>query len=89
MSNVIKLFGDDFKCCSYYQVDGDEDFGVRMRDKSLIITPLNKNEWEVYLNGEEQIFKREDLAEFLHVITVLIDSEDEFKPSFDLIGLDY
>ena len=57
--------------------------------KSLIVSPLNKNEFEVYLHGETQLYKREELAEFLHVLSVLIDHEDKFKPDLQLIGLDY
>ena len=88
MGNVINLFGDGgFKDCSYYEVNGE--LGVAMRDESLIVMPLNSNEFSLSLNGESNVYNREELAEFLHTAKVLIDSEDRFLPKFNLISRNY
>lgn len=88
MGNVTNLFGDgDLKGCSYYEAEGE--LGTAMLDESLIIMPLNRVEFSLSLNGVSSIYTREELAEFLHVAKVLVDSEDRFLPKFDLIGCNY
>ncbi|MEE8043590.1 MAG: hypothetical protein V3T32_00475 [Thermodesulfobacteriota bacterium] len=90
MSNVINLFGDDDLInCTYYLADGDEHVGLAMRDRSLIVTPVNLDTFEVYLNGQSQIYTRAELAEFLQVLAVLVDPEGKFLPEGELVGLNY
>ena len=87
--NVVNLFDnedDKLRCCGYYEFDG---IGLAMLDKSLIVLPLNDNEFEVTLGDSSNVYKREELAEFIKVAGVLLDSEDRWLPDIDLIGLDY
>ena len=90
MSNVIEFKDkNELEHVGYYEIDSD--VGVAMLDKSLIIMPLSNNEFDVFLGDNDSIlFKREELAEFLHVALVFIDSEDRYKPKVkELIGRDY
>lgn len=87
MTNVINLFPDELKHCSYYEYQ--DEIGVAMLDKSVIVLPLNVSEFELVLNGESHIFKREQLAEFLHVASVCIDSEQRYLPEVELCGRNY
>lgn len=85
--NVVSLFGDDLKACSYFDLEGD--LGVSMRDQSISIIKLNKSQFEVHVFDESILFDRKELAEFLHVASILVDSEKKYLPDFDLIGIDY
>jgi len=87
MGDVIDLFEDDLKDCTYIDVDGD--IGVSMRDKTLMVVPINSTSFEVVLGGELRIYNRNELAEFIKVASILIDSEDRWLPKFDLIGHNY
>jgi len=90
MGNVIELNpSNELKFTGYYEMESD--VGVAMLDKSLIIMPLNNNEFDVFLGDNDSIlFKRNELAEFLHVALTFIDSEDRFKPTVDeLVSRDY
>lgn len=90
MNNVIELNpSNELKFTGYYEMESD--VGVAMLDKSLIIMPLNNNEFDVFLGDNDSIlFKRKELAEFLHVALTFIDPEDRFKPTVDeLVGRDY
>jgi len=85
--NVVNLFdSDELKHCSYYEMDG---IGVAMLDKSVMVLPLNSNEFELTLGQKSKVYKRAELAEFLKVAGMLIDSEDRFLPDVELIGLNY
>lgn len=89
MSNVIDLldYNTDLKACSYYDENGN--IGVIMRDRSLTLIPLNKTDIELRLGDESFVFNRNQLAEFLNIASVLLDSEQRFFPDFDLAGLNY
>ena len=90
MSNVIELNpSNELKFTGYYEIESD--VGVAMLDKSLIIMPLNSTELEVFIGDNEPVlFKRNELAEFLHVALTFVDSENRFKPTVDeLVGRDY
>ena len=82
------MFEKDLVNCSYYELD-DGGIGISMRDKSLMVLPLNNYEIEVVLGDETKVFNRRELAEFIKVASVLIDSENRFMPDMDLIGLNY
>ena len=87
--NIINLFkkeDEELKYCSYYELDG---IGLSMLDKSLILLPLNGNEIELSLGDSSNVYSRKELAEFVKVASVLLDSEDRFLPKLDLIGLNY
>jgi hypothetical protein len=87
MSNVVSLFGDDLKHCSYYEKN--DDIGVAMLDSSIIIVPLNAKEFEVTIKDTSTLFSRAELAEFLHVASVLVDSEQRHLPKIELVGRNY
>ena len=88
MSNVINLFADELKHCSYYEKN--DEVGVAMLDKSLMVIPLNVDEFELVINGlNSYVFDRAELAEFLHVAAVCIDSEQRYLPKVDLCGRNY
>ena len=87
--NIVNLFSEEIEelhSCGYYELDG---IGLAMLDKSLIVLPLNMNEFEVTLGDSSNVYKRNELAEFIKVAGVLLDSEDRFLPKFELIGLNY
>lgn len=87
--NIVNLFSkddDELKSCGYYELDG---IGLAMLDKSLIVLPLNMDEFEVTLGDSSNVYKREELAEFIKVAGVLLDSEDRYLPKLELIGMDY
>ena len=88
-SNIVNLFSSDdreLKSCGYYESGG---IGLSMLDKSMTILPLNIDEFEVTLGNSSNVYKREELAEFIKVAGVLLDSEDRYLPKLKLIGLDY
>lgn len=87
-NNIIDLYGPDFKSCSYYDV-GDRLLGLSMRDKSLLVLPLNKNDIEVICGESSHVYSREELSEFLQVACVLLDDENRWLPNFDLVALNY
>ena len=87
MGDVVNFDRSDLVSCSYYDLGGD--FGVTMRDRSMQIVRLNKDEFEFGAFGESQVFKRAELAEFLQVATIFIDSENKYLPNADLIGSNY
>tara|TARA_R110002020_G_C16066458_1_gene755861 strand:+ start:118 stop:390 length:273 start_codon:yes stop_codon:yes gene_type:complete len=86
--NVVNLFEDELKHCSYWEND-ELDIGVATLDKSIIIVPINKDEIEIVFNGESNLYTRDKLAEFLHVASVFVDYEEKYKPKTDLVGLNY
>ena len=87
IDNIVDLFPEELKHCSYYELD--DEIGVAMLDKSIIVLPLNFKEFEFVLNGESHVFKRKELAEFLHVAALLVDSEQRYVPEIDLLGHNY
>lgn len=90
MGKVINMFSDekDFDSCSYFDTE-DRLLGVSMRDGSLAILPLSNDEIEVVVGDTTQLFKRAELAEFIHVAKILIDSENRHLHDFDYVGLNY
>lgn len=88
MTNIVNLFEKDLISCSYFELEGGE-MGLSMRDKSLMILPLNKFEFEVVLGDESKVYTRAEIAEFLKVAAIFVDSEDKYMPDMDLIGFEY
>lgn len=90
MSNVITLFGDekDLQHCTYY-VDQNDEIALSMRDKSLLINRLGLSIFQLTLYNESRLYNREQLAEFIHVASALIDSEERWRPNEELVGVNY
>jgi len=90
MSNVINLFNSegDLNNCSYFSDEYDA-IGLTMRDRSLSVRPLSATTVEVMLGKEYWAFQRGELAEFLKVAAILVDSEDRWLPEVELIGMNY
>ena len=94
MRNVIKFpdvgtIGDELKHCSYTEGVDDSSIGIATLDKRIGISRLNDKEFILVTQNDEQVFDREQLAEFLNVASLLIDSENRYMPEIDLIGCDY
>lgn len=87
MGNVIDLFGDDLKSCSYSE--DDRGIGLSMRDQTLMVLPMGPDTYKVILGDEVILYDRKEIAEFLKVAAILVDSEDRWLPEFDLIGHNY
>lgn len=92
MGDVIDIKGEDkdtepFKHCSYYDQSGD--IGIAMLDDSLRIIRVNDNTIEFQLYGQSQLFKRNELAEFLHLAALFIDSEDRWAIDGKVVCIDY
>lgn len=88
MSNVIDLFEKDLKFCSYFEFD-DGELGLSMRDRSIMIRPLNNSDFEFVFGEDAKVFNRKELAEFLYAASVFVDSEGRFAPHVDLVGFNY
>ena len=91
MSNVINLFGDekDLEYCSYYVDDNDQIALTLLGDSPIRINRVGLTEFEITLRGESVIYAREKLAEFIHVASALIDSEERWRPQDELVGVNY
>lgn len=91
MSNVIKfpVIFDELKHCSYTAGQYDDDLGISTLDRSLGICRINDSQFIVITENDEIVMNREQLAEFLHVASILVDSEQRFLPEIDLIGCNY
>ena len=88
MSNVINLFRNELKHCSYYEKNNE--IGVATLDKTLMVIPLNVDEFEVVINNlDSYVFDRNELAEFLHVAAICVDSEQRHLPEIELVGHNY
>lgn len=83
MGDVINIKEDEFKHCIY--TDHGDFTGLSTPDWSMYIAPIGLDNFS--FNG--RAFTREELAEFLHVALVLIDSEDRYKPDIDMVKLKY
>jgi hypothetical protein len=88
MSNIVNLFEKDLISCSYFEPE-DGEMGLSMRDRSLMVLPLNKSEFEVILGDESKVYTRAEIAEFLKVAAIFVDSEGRYMPDMDLIGFEY
>lgn len=77
----------DNELCKYYDFDGD--LGISLADDSLQIIKLSKNEFTFKSHDRSFVIKRNELAEFLHVASVFVDSARKWAPDEDLIGVDY
>lgn len=55
----------------------------------LQINKISKDEFEVIGSGKSVLYKREELAEFLWVAAIFLDSEQRHYPKVDLVGCDY
>jgi len=90
-NNVINLFDKDteFNHSSYCSIFEDDVIGLTSEDGNILISPLGLHEFEVCLGGQCMIFEREKLAEFIHIASILIDSENRWMPSGEFIGVNY
>lgn len=90
MGKVINLFSneEDLKHCSYF-TDEFDALGLAMKDGSLSIRPLNSKTIEVSFCDNFRVFERSEIAEFLKVAAIFVDSEDRYLPELDLIGMNY
>lgn len=91
MSNVIKFpeIGDELKHCSYTAGQYDDDLGISTLDRRIGICRINDSQFIIITENDEIVIKREELAEFLHVSSILVDSEKRYFPEVDLVGCDY
>ena len=90
MTNVIPIKSDEFKHCSY--IDSDGQIGIAMLNNNLTIEPINTKEFVVTMLDDPLMFitfNREELAEFIHVAKILIDSQDKWLPDFEMVGINY
>jgi len=90
MGSVVQLFDaeKDFKWSNYFK-DCHGAIGVCSNDKSIAIRPLNSSTVEINLGSETKVFDRRELAEFLKISAILLDSEDRYLPPYDLVGMNY
>ena len=91
MPNIINFPQQDLTHCSYTEINNT--IGVAIRDSSLELFD-DGDIWQVQFTTDEGNkaalgFTREELAEFLHVASALVDSEGRHIPPFELIGKDY
>lgn len=85
MKKVVK-FPDKSKELKYTSyTDNEGDLGVSSLGREISICRLNDNS---FLVGEK-LMDRKELAEFLWVAAIFVDSEKRFHPDIDLIGCDY
>ena len=91
MGDVIKFpeIGDELKHCSYTAGQYDDDLGISTLDRRIGICRINDSQFIVITENDEIVMKREQLAEFLHVASILVDSEQRHLPEIDLICCDY
>ncbi len=89
MSNVVYLSQpDDFKGCTYFNTDRNH-IGLKMRDDSMAVFREPENKFRFVLNGKSNIYTREELAEFIHTASVLIDDEQRWMPDGKLVSCNY
>lgn len=89
MNNIIPIDQKDLIACTYFEDQNYGDIGISMRDDSLQIQVLNKDEIKISMSGHSNVYKRSEIAEFLQVARILVDSEDRFLPFEKLIGYNY
>ena len=94
MGEVIDFPSNELKHCGYYDFEGsDSGVSVSMLDESLAMVSIGDGLSIQVISDEGHsialAFSREELAEFLHVASCLIDSEQRFMPRVDLIGKNY
>jgi len=77
----------EFKHVSYF--DNDRSIGLKLKNSALTIEPLNKNDVLLVIHGKSIVFQRKELAEFLWVSSVLLDSEERHRPNGKLVGRNY
>lgn len=78
---------DGLTAVSY--TDNDGDLGLSTLDKRLEIVRLNDSEFMVITPDGSEVYNRYNLAEFLWVASVFLDSEELYRPAVDLVGCDY
>lgn len=90
MGDVIAFPEKDFKNCTYtVPLEDVGMFGVAMRDGSLEIRPITKDSIMVIADGVSISYSREELAEFIGVVSVLIDADCKFLDVTELVSLNY
>ena len=87
MGEVLQFPDSDFKHCSYVDIHGD--LGICSKDRSVVVTRLNDEDFEISTPDGTHVYKRAALAEFLWLAAVFIDSQEKFRPDGKGIGCDY
>lgn len=88
MGDVLKFKDpNDFDECTYFGLDGE--IGVALRDRPLSIMPVGKKDVDIDLFDRKMTVSRADLAEFIHVARALIDPEDRWAVSGELVSIKY
>jgi len=89
MGDVVTLVQpDDFKGCTYFDTRHNH-IGLKMRDDSLGILREPEGKFRFVLNGNSNLYSREELAEFIHTASVLIDDEQRWMPEGKLVACNY
>jgi len=89
MNNVVYLSRpDDFKGCTYFNTEHNH-IGLKMRDDSLAVLREPEGKFRVVLNGNSNLYSREELAEFIHTASILIDDEQRWMPKDELVACNY
>ena len=85
-----------FKKSTYFKVD-NEDIGVRLDDgfTKISLSPCAQpNRMRLQLSNSighyfTAAFDRAELAEFVQIASIYLDADDKYRPTGDLISLDY
>lgn len=89
MGDVVYLSQpDDFNGCTYFNTEHDH-IGLKMRDDSLAVLREPGGKIRVVMNGRSNLYAREELAEFIHTASVLIDDEQRWMPEGKLVACNY
>jgi len=75
------------KHTSYFDFDGD--LGVIMKNDSLLLVCLNMDEFLLVTGDQEQLYTRAQIAEWLHLASLFVDSKDKYMPLGDLVAMGY
>lgn len=73
---------------SYFE-DSEGRIGVSSLCQRFIIIPDGFNRFAVYLDGNEVMMARSELARLLHGMLVFVDSQERFIQERELIGFNY
>ena len=88
-NNVYSIFDKSKELKNVSYTDGNCDFGVATLDRKVEIQRLNDKEFLLITPDGSHVHDRATLSEFIHVVSVFIDSEKRNYPKVDLIGCDY
>ena len=95
MTNIVKFPASEDDKFSYFETE--IGLGIQSRHKDVKICragympnmPL-PNSFVLHLSNQDHVpHNRDDLAAFLWAAAAFLDSEERYRPSVDLVGLDY